>query len=247
MHKTKLMLKAENVVGEKLEIYLPRIYCDEHKSSVYLGEVLGIHSMTVRRWLAGLGINLRDTFDYPKRRIKKPPKGALTYYYNFLRKPVKEIARERGVCPKTIYRWMNEYRIERRHGSEAYLKNGITRPSKSRLENLLSRMSANAVSSMFRINPRTLRTWRQKSGLYKPRKSRYDNKNLRKKMLDSLLKQTEKKPQELSSIDFAKLRYNDKTSYRGLLDWYSSHFAYGGFYQIKEHFIKEFYDGVISK
>ncbi len=185
MRKTELMLKVEKKIGEKLEGYLPRKYCSEWKSSICLGEELGVNSMTMRRWLVKFGITLRDGFDYIKRRVRKPPKGAIIYYYNFLRKPVKESARERGVCPKTFYRWMDEYGIERRHGSEVFFNNDFVKPSKRRLENLLSSHYNKEIARMFKINPRTLRTWKMKLGLHRPRKSRYDIKSLRKKMLDT--------------------------------------------------------------
>ena len=240
------MQKVEKKIGEKLERYLPRMYSGEWKSSIYLGGELGVNSMTVRRWLVKFGITLRDGFDYTKRRVRKPSRGAIVYYYNFLRKPVKEAARERGVCPKTFYRWMDKLGIERRHGSEIFYDNDFIKPSKSELENLLSRMSNKEVASRFRINPRTLRTWKQKLGLHKPRKSKYDYKSLRKKMLDSLLEQTKKEPRNLVADDFKELYLNVR-SYRGLLNWYISHFSYGRFYQIKEHFIREFYDDVDSR
>ncbi len=246
MQKTPLMLEVEKRIGEKLESYLPRMYSEEWKSSIYLGGELEVNSMTVRRWLVKFGITLRDGFDYTKRRVRKPPKGAIIYYYNLLRKPVKEVAKERGVCPKTFYRWMDKLGVERRHGSETFFDNDFVKPSKQELENLLCKHSNKEVASRFRINPRTLRTWKQKLGLHKSRKSKYDYKSLRKKMLDSLLEQIRKEPRDLIADDFKELYLNGR-SYRGLLDWYISHFGYGRFYQIKEHFIMEFYDDVGSR
>ena len=168
------------------------------------------------------GVKLRNSKDYLSRRIKKPLNNALRYYYH-VRKPVAEIASERGVHPKTVYRWMESADIERRKGSNAYLDNGLTRPSNKELEVLLNQKNKKEIASIYDINPHTLRRWMQQAGLHQFKKSRYDSKYLRRNMVKDLLERLEKDFSQLRYEDFSTKK-EDGNSYRGLLNWYIAHY-----------------------
>lgn len=243
MNKSAKMLCAEKKIGEDLEIYLSRRYLEEWESTSYLAKRLGVHRATVGRWLNKLGIELRSLEDYFLKRIKRrPPKGTLGYYYNHSRKPVEEIAKERGVNKKTVYRWMDYNDLPRRKGSDIYLKEGFKKPRKEELAYFLSKMSQKDIASKYCVDPRTVRTWKQKALLHKPRKSKYDLPLERKKALDSVLDIIKKEPENLVCGDFTRVKQPNGRSYRGILDWYMSHHGYN-FSRAKEHFINEFYNG----
>ncbi|MEK6843831.1 MAG: hypothetical protein AABX83_00220 [Nanoarchaeota archaeon] len=221
MNRSPLMLGVERKIGENIESFLTEAYVNEWKSSLYIGRKLKVHPATIRRWLMKSGVNLRNTKDYLSRRIKKPLNNTLKYYYH-VRKPVSEIASERKVCAKTVYRWMESADIERRKGSNAYLDNGFTRPSNKELEVLLSQKNKKEISSIYDINPHTLRRWIQQAGLHQFKKSRYDSKNLRRNMVKDLLERLEKDFSQLRYEDFSTKK-EDGNSYRGLLNWYIAH------------------------
>ncbi len=227
MNKSAKMLSAEKRIGEDLEIYLPMRYLEEWKSTSYLAGILGVHRATAGRWLNKLGIEVRSLEDYFIKRVKgRPPKGTLEYYYNYSRKPVREIAEERGVNKKTVYRWMDYNGLPRRKGSNIYLKSGLEKPGKQELAYLLSRMSQKDIASKYSVNPRTVRTWKQKVLLHKPRKSKYDLQLERKNALDNVLKIINKEPENLVCDDFTHAKQPNGRSYRGILDWYMSHYGY---------------------
>ena len=242
MNKSVKMLCAEKKIGKNLETYLSMRYSEEWKSTSYLAEMLGVHRATVGRWLNKLGIELRSLEDYFLKRVKRrPPKGTLDYYYNHERKPVEEIAKERGVNKKTVYRWMDYNGLPRRKGSDIYLKEGLEKPKKEELAYLLSKMSQKDVASKYCVDSRTVRTWKQKALLHKPRKSRYDLQLERKKDLDNVIKITKKEPENLVCDDFIRAKQLNGRSYRGILDWYMTHYGYN-FSRTKEHFLNEFYN-----
>jgi len=240
MNKTPLILRVEEKIGEQIETFLPKMYKVEWKSSNYLGKMFGVNSTTVLRWLVKLGVKLRKgPEDYLEKRIKKPPVGALKYYYEFARKPVAEIAKERGVFPKTFYRWLDREGIERRKGSEIYLRPGIKKPSIKKLTRLFDKYSQLKIAQMYGVNPLTIRRWKQKAGLYKFRKSKYDNTTMRIKHLSDLVEKSEKDFRRLRYNDFQEFKQSNGNSYRGLLNWYISHYNCE-FNEVKKYMKRDF-------
>ena len=211
------MLKVEKIVGEPLENYLPKIYNNDKKSADYSVINLGIHRVTLCRWAKKFGL---------EKETKRPSRKELDYSYNFLRKPVRQAAREIGVNTRTYYRWLEDANIERRLESEAYLPEGVIRPPREELSMLLTRKSNIEVASIYGINPHTLRTWKQKEGIHKFRKSKYYNLSLRILMLKKLVESSYKNIEELSLEDFGKVKQPDGKSFRGLINWYLSRYAH---------------------
>ena len=238
MEKTKLMLVVEQKLNEELENYLFIKYNEEFWTSTYIGRLMGIPAGTVRRWLPKFNIKLRNQEDYLARRIIRPAKGALKYCYNYLRIPVKQIAKERKVHPKTVYRWMEKEGIARRHGTEAYLKNGLKKPADEELKELCQEMKRFEIASIYNVWPETVDRWKQKIGLYTTEKSKYDSKKVRRKRLEEIINKTGKQIDELRLVDFYIKQLNGK-SYRGLLWWYTAHYGYD-LSQTRKHLIKEF-------
>ena len=217
MKKTPLMLRVEGLIGESIEIFLPKIFENGWKSSYDLSLQLNIHRATLGRWLKKLGL---------EKENKRPSREELDYSYNVARKPVRKSAREIGVNPKTYYRWLEDACIERRQDSEAYLPKGFTRPSRDELERLLAEKTGIEAAVIYGINPRTLRTWKQKAGIYKFRGGKYDNLSLRVEMLSALCRDSGKKIEELNSEYFKNIKQPNGKSYRGLLNWYLVRFAH---------------------
>jgi len=241
MRKTKLMLKAEKKIGESIETYLNRRYHDDFMASTYLKDELVVSRITVCRWLSKLNIEIRSNRDYFERRIKYPKKGALTYCYNYLRIPVRKIAEERGVHKKTVYRWMEKEGIKRRHGTDAYLRNGCTKPTDEELEKLCEEKKTIEIASIYGVWPDTIDRWKQKAELFNHGKSKYDKKRVRKMSIDDIISKTGKNLLELTFDDFKKTKQQNGKSYRGLLYWYLAHYGYN-FSQTKNHFVREFYN-----
>lgn len=242
MKKTKLMIEVEKSTGLNLETYLPMMYENRWKSSTYLGKRLEVHSMTIRRWLPKLGVKVRERNDYDKRKITRSSREELDQDYNIKRRKVSEIAQERRVYAKTVYRWMDRYGIPRRKSSEFFSSNGRPKPSNEKLETLLRSMSQNEVARELGVDPNTIRTLRQKAGAFEFRKSKYDSKDARKELLDMMLQELGKYPTELRARDFGKVKRPSGKSYRSLLNWYTTRFGYT-FAEAREHIIVEFYNG----
>lgn len=148
----------------------------------------------------------------------------MKYYYEFARKPVSEIAKERGVWNKTVYRWLEEEGIERRRGTNSLLKKGFTKPSDKKLIRLSEEYTNNEIAKMYNIDPLTVRVWKQQAGLHKFRKSKYDNSTLRIKQLSDLFERSGKDFRRLRYTDFQKFKQPNGNSYRGLLNWYIFHY-----------------------
>ena len=56
MKKTEKMLEIEKQFGEDIESLLRRLYYDENKILIQISEELGIHSISIKRWMKKLGI-----------------------------------------------------------------------------------------------------------------------------------------------------------------------------------------------
>ncbi len=123
MRKTEDMLTAEHTIGESLDVYLPRRFCEEKTSPEALAQILGVHRVTLYRWLRIFGISTK------KEKAQRPPPRVLDYSYTYLRKSVDEIARERGVRSEKIYEWLNEEGTALRERGEFYLQKGVKKPS----------------------------------------------------------------------------------------------------------------------
>ncbi|MDO8508815.1 MAG: hypothetical protein Q7S27_03975 [Nanoarchaeota archaeon] len=236
------MLKIENKIGEKLDDYLIREYNHKHLSGEKIAGKINVGEKTLYNWLRSFNIPLRSIEDYIEYSTNKPPIGVLRYYYEHMRKPIKIIAKERNVNPKTIYRWMEKEGIERRHGSNAYLKKNINKPSNKKLNCLYieNKLSRKEIALRYGVHPETVGIWLRKARLSKNFHSVYDKKKFRKKKLDELLEKAEKKPQDLSMRDFKNIKQENGRSYYGILTWYISRFGYN-FSKAKEHLIRTLY------
>ncbi len=212
-----------NIPQEDIDSFLLREYSENWKSTIYLARIVGVHRSTISRKLIKLGVKLRDTREYLDERIRKPSNSALRYYYH-MHKPVSDVARERGVCAKTVYRWMDKAGIERRKGSDCYLNNGTSRPSDEKLARLLMENSQGFIAKIYGVNPHTIRKWKWQAGLHKFRKSKYDDIKTRKDALLCFLDYSGKNLNELRLDDFRQVRQRNRKSYRGLLNWYISHY-----------------------
>ncbi len=242
MEKTPLILKIERKIGGKIEDYLLRKYNHEHISGKKLARDLKIGENTIYSWLRLFNIPIRTLEDYIVTSPKRPPKGVLRYYYEFLRKPIETTAEEREVNPRTIYKWMQEEGVERLHGTNSHLKKGMIKPSKKKLGILYNenKFSREEIASRYNVHPETIGIWLRKARFSRLYPSIYDNKRTRKKKLDELLSITKKSPNDLSQRDFKNNKQENRRSYQGILAWYISRFGYN-FSKAKEHFIKEFY------
>ncbi len=56
MNKTLLMLRVEGVIGESIEIFMPKLFVNGLKSTYDLSLQLGVHRATLGRWLKKLGL-----------------------------------------------------------------------------------------------------------------------------------------------------------------------------------------------
>lgn len=242
MEKTRLMLKIENKINEKIEDYLLRRYNHENMSGKKLARDLNLGENTIYSWLKSFDIPRRTLEDYIVASSKRPPKGVLKHYYERMGKSVREVSEEREVDLRTIYRWMQEEGVERRHGTNAYLKKGIEKPSRKKLGILYieNKLSREKIAKRYGVHPETVGTWLIKAELNKKNKSIYDNEKLRKRFLDELLSITNKSPNELSQRDFKNNKRENGRSYYGILTWYLSRYGHS-FSKAKERFIKEFY------
>ncbi len=229
MQKSRLMLEIERKIGENIENYLSRI-CKNGWKSANIGKELGIHKATLCRWVVKLGL---------EKENKIPSREELNYFYNVIRKPVREAAREIGVDKRTYYRWLENAGIERRHDSEAYLPSGFSVPCKEDLVRHLSEKTNSETAAIYGVNPHTLRTWKQKAGLYKFRKSRYGDLSLRTQLLSILVNDSGKEIEELKYEDFKNVRQANGKTYRSLLNWYLSRNAHL-FSIAKIEFIKDY-------
>lgn len=240
MQKTLLMIESEKKIGKSLEIYLTYMYKKEKQTTSILAQRLNVHRATVGRWLAKLGIKTRSGFAYYlKKSVEIPSKKELDCNYNILRRPVKECAKEKGVHTRTYYRWLENAGIERRYGSEAHLPPGITRPSREELEELTANKTDVEASAIYGVDTHTFRTWKKREGIYKFRKSKYDDLSLRLNMLRTLIKDGGKTIEELTSVDFGNVKQSNGRSYRGLINWYLARWAC--LYPIaKMEFIKDY-------
>ena len=73
--KTSKMMKVEKTLGEPLEIYIPRAYLEEEKSTTQLAEALGVTQMCVVNWLKILKIQAREKgFNFKEYIDNYPPK-----------------------------------------------------------------------------------------------------------------------------------------------------------------------------
>lgn len=219
MKKSILMLKVEKRIGDKLENVFTRDYINNWKSPIYLGRIFSIHPATVRRWLPKLGFHTRDNNDYLSRRIKKPSKSVLKYYYH-TRRPISKTAKERGVHTRTFYRWLERANIERRHGTEAHLKNDAFRPSNDYLKEMLAFYSDKKVAELCGINTHTLKIWKRRAGIYEPRGSKFDSLEFRRECIDDLIIKSCRNINDIRYNDFRIYKNADGNSFRGLLNWY---------------------------
>ncbi len=219
MEKTKLMLEVENKIGEELDTYLPRRYNHENLSSDIIAEKLDVHPITVRRWLRKLEIPIRNAY----ARTNRLSSYELSMNYNYIRKPMRELAEEYGVNVKTCYRWLEYEGIERRHGSDAHLPVGIKRPNKNELARTYEKYNYSILrtAQFYNISGHTARKWLREEDLFIQsikRESIYDDINIRKKALDKVKSKTQK--EKIRVCDFRKTKKKDKKSYYGLLQWY---------------------------
>lgn len=232
------MRKVEAKIGENIIDYLINKYTLRFVSSNIIARNLDIDPSTAVRWLHRFGVEVRNPDFYFLKRAKRLSREELYSLYHVEGRTVNEIADIAQVDVKTIYRAMDRYGIERKNGKE--------KSSNSELFELLQRMSNNNIALRYKVDPRTVRTWKQRAFLHSPKKSKYDPKSERRKALDDILEMTGKNPEELVGDDFARVKKEDGRSYRGVLDWYMSHYGYN-FTEAKEHFIKEFYNGAIVR
>src|SRR3989338_808532 len=214
MRKTPLMLEVEKKVGQKLEDFLQRIF---ENGSIELRQSLGVHRSTLCRWCIKFGF---------EKRIKRPSREVLNYSYNVLRKSVRKSASELEVNRRTYYRWLESAGIERRQGSGTYLSNGAIPYSKEDLEKSLAQRTNAETATLYGIDTHTLRTWKQKHGIFIFRKSKYDKLSLRVAMLYKLVHDSDKEVEKLSSLDFKRFKQPDGRSYRGVLNWYLNRYAH---------------------
>lgn len=240
MKKTKHMLDIEKRIGEPLNIYLYRMYEEKWKSSSYLGRKLRVNPTTIRRWLPKFGIEIRKREDYDSRRITRPFKEELDNDYNIKKRKVSEKAKEIGVCEKTIYRWMERDGIKRRNRSEFFSSNGVSKPSGEELEDILEKKSQQDAAKELGVDIFIIRRLRKKEGVFQFRKSKYDSLDARRELLGMMLDDINKDLKDLRTRDFRKAKRLNGKSYRGLLDWYLSHFRYI-FTKAKENMVKDFY------
>jgi len=137
MKKTPKMLEIEKKIGEPIDVYLRREYVDERASTYEIGKNLGISRKTAYRWLKEDGIEIRDLskINLPDG-FTKPLKKELRRMYVDKRMSTTDIAKKLGVSHTTIRKWLGNYSIKKRDSSEARLAEGISMPSKEKLEQL---------------------------------------------------------------------------------------------------------------
>ena len=133
----------------------------------------------------------------------------------------RKIAKELGVSHGTIGNWMDYFRIDKKSGSEVQLPEGFAKPAEEELEELYRNMSSLEIADQLGVTDNTVRNWLKDYGIEIRNKSGvYDNKDYRKELVDKILQETGKTPQELATSDFKLIKKDDGSQITGMLYWY---------------------------
>ncbi|MBS3080899.1 hypothetical protein J4221_05485 [Candidatus Pacearchaeota archaeon] len=110
------MLELEERLGESIEVFLRREYCERHRNTVELAEEIGVGSTTINNWMRGCDIEIRTVSEAKSPQgFKKPTKEELHKMYWEKKMSTYEIAEKIGVSITPILRLMRDYEIPLRN------------------------------------------------------------------------------------------------------------------------------------
>ena len=152
--KTKLMLEIENQYNEKIEDLLFRLYWEEEKSTIQIGRELPIARSTVQNWMKRLSISIRhqDAVNHQiayllqeiEEKFGEDIKDILFRLYWKEKKSFRDIGKELGTYPATVWKWMKKLSIPRRDQHFRYKKTRLMQKIEKKfnedIENLLNRL-----------------------------------------------------------------------------------------------------------
>ncbi|KHO49074.1 MAG: hypothetical protein QT01_C0008G0004 [archaeon GW2011_AR6] len=163
-----------NPTKEELE----RMYVAEGKSSIKIGDELGVSNHHITRLMKEYGIPLRDPSHMASRSAESriPTKEELDMKYIGEHKSKKELADEYKVTPTTIGDYLKKYGIPIRSASEQRLPAGFVEPSREQLNEWYNQegKDSDAIAAMLGITRYKVKSLLQEKGVKKRRPSKFD-------------------------------------------------------------------------
>ncbi len=203
---------------------LAKLYLQERKSTDKIAQEIGVGEATIRRWLRNSNIKIRDASESKlSQNIIKPKKEELNQLYLQERKNTREIAELLGVSSRTILNWLKKYGVKIRSNSEAHLPEDVTKPSKKQLENLYvkNRKDIAEISEELNVSVFPISKWLKQYGIpIRNQSGIYNNKILRKEIVERVLRNRNKSLEKLSTTDFLRTRKEDGKTCIGVIAWY---------------------------
>ncbi len=162
MKKSLRILDIEKKIGESLKEYLVRQYWENHKSTTQIGLELEINPGTVGKWFKKYSIEARNPSEakLPGDFIV-PSKETLERLYVTERKTTSYLAKQFQVSHTTISGWLSKNNITIRNPTEAHLRKGLKKPSKSELRRLYieEHLSTNKIADQVGVSSFSVCKW----------------------------------------------------------------------------------------
>jgi transposase-like protein len=156
------------------EEWLREQYCEQEKSTIEIGDNLGISNTTVSKWLKKYGIETRHNSKSEGDTEPLRDEDWLREQYIEREKTSLEIADELEIDSKTVRNWMGKHGIEMRSQSDAQT-DGNTTPLKDeawlREQYLTRKRSLGEIADELGITAATVNTWKDKHGIESRSKS----------------------------------------------------------------------------
>ena len=145
---------------------LERMYIEDMMDTVEIGEKIRVSPSTVRNWLKGCKIPIRNISETKLKGATRPLKEDLEQMYLDEQMSTYDIAIKLEISSCTIGRWLNEYGIQVRTMSEIRL-NGLVKPSKEDLERMYLKemMSSVEISNEIKISISAVGNWLREYGI----------------------------------------------------------------------------------
>jgi len=148
---------------------LCRWYIEEKKSTVEIGEIVGVSYSAINSWLKEAGIPIRqDYYEMHGYDFVKPTNEQLRWWYINEKKSAHKIGEIVGVSKGTVLRWLEEDGINRRNNREkvfADLGKEIVKPTDDQLRRWYvdEKKSTREIGEIIGANGSTIAEWLKKA------------------------------------------------------------------------------------
>lgn len=205
-------------------------YMEQRLSPNKIKEKINVSWPTIIKWIREYEIPTRDLSESKmSKNGRKPTHKELAKLYLGQRIPMHEIAKMYGVTMASIRNWCDDYGIKRRSNSESQLPNNFKKPTKKQLERMYvkEQLSLKEIGNKFGVSEVPIRKIARGYGIPIRNGGKYNDKSLRKNLVDALLSIRDKGPEELTTTDFQKTKRDGVLCFAGVLNWYERAYKCG--------------------